>query len=231
MKINLWEMAKIMWPIFWKLWPIWVILLVFAAIHLFFYWLDLEIDHWHIRRKFRKGEAWRSDRELLQWLRKMKPSEFENYIANLFSRLGYKTKVTGQSHDGGVDVVAERNGIMNYIQCKKFITSEVTVGAVRDFYGSLADHLANGQGYFITTNKFTLDARKFSEDKPIELIDGFRLIEYVRMVKKEEDIKEEKMVTSCLCPQCGGLLIEKNGKYGKFLGCSNYPNCKYTKNI
>ena len=32
-----------------------------------------------------------------------------------------------------------------------------------------------------------------------------------------------------LCPRCGGELVEKEGEYGKFLGCSNYPNCKYTK--
>jgi len=33
------------------------------------------------------------------------------------------------------------------------------------------------------------------------------------------------------CPKCNGGLIERSGKYGKFLGCSNYPKCKYTENI
>ena len=47
----------------------------------------------------------------------------------------------------------------------------MTVGDVRNFYGALADHLTNGKGYFITTNKFTLEAEKFADDKPIELID------------------------------------------------------------
>ena len=32
------------------------------------------------------------------------------------------------------------------------------------------------------------------------------------------------------CPKCGGHLVERNGKYGKFFGCSNYPKCKYTEN-
>lgn len=32
------------------------------------------------------------------------------------------------------------------------------------------------------------------------------------------------------CPKCGGQLIERNGKYGAFIGCSNYPKCKYTSN-
>ncbi|MDD4809446.1 MAG: topoisomerase DNA-binding C4 zinc finger domain-containing protein [Bacilli bacterium] len=30
------------------------------------------------------------------------------------------------------------------------------------------------------------------------------------------------------CPACGGYLEVKIGKYGKFHGCSNYPNCHYT---
>lgn len=33
------------------------------------------------------------------------------------------------------------------------------------------------------------------------------------------------------CPRCGGILRLINGKYGKFFGCSRYPNCKFTKNI
>ena len=33
------------------------------------------------------------------------------------------------------------------------------------------------------------------------------------------------------CPKCGVRLHFKEGKYGAFLGCSQYPMCKYTKNI
>lgn len=33
------------------------------------------------------------------------------------------------------------------------------------------------------------------------------------------------------CPTCGGKLIQRSGKFGKFIGCSNYPNCKYTEKI
>lgn len=31
------------------------------------------------------------------------------------------------------------------------------------------------------------------------------------------------------CPICGEKLMKKNGKYGFFWGCSNYPKCRYTK--
>lgn len=32
------------------------------------------------------------------------------------------------------------------------------------------------------------------------------------------------------CPICGGVLLVREGKYGRFLGCSNYPRCRYTRN-
>ena len=35
-------------------------------------------------------------------------------------------------------------------------------------------------------------------------------------------------IKSGVCPKCGGNLVVRNGKYGTFYGCSNYPKCKYT---
>ncbi len=32
------------------------------------------------------------------------------------------------------------------------------------------------------------------------------------------------------CPYCCGKLVQRKGPYGYFLGCSNYPECKYTRN-
>jgi DNA topoisomerase-1 len=32
-----------------------------------------------------------------------------------------------------------------------------------------------------------------------------------------------------ICPQCGSVLVERTGKFGKFIACSNYPKCKYIK--
>ena len=31
------------------------------------------------------------------------------------------------------------------------------------------------------------------------------------------------------CPICGSVMYMREGKYGKFLGCSNYPSCKGTR--
>ena len=31
------------------------------------------------------------------------------------------------------------------------------------------------------------------------------------------------------CPQCGSNLLLKNGRFGEFTACSNYPKCKFVK--
>lgn len=43
--------------------------------------------------------------------------------------------------------------------------------------------------------------------------------------------KNESTAQNNICPKCGGKLIERNGKYGKFMGCSNYPKCRFIMNI
>ena len=53
-----------------------------------------------------------------------------------------------------------------------------------------------------------------------------------KKIKKEhiENIKNNIGKTDTnKCPKCGGLLVERESKYGKFIGCSNYPKCKYIK--
>lgn len=39
-----------------------------------------------------------------------------------------------------------------------------------------------------------------------------------------------KHIDNNICPKCGGQLIERKG-YSVFLGCSNYPKCKYTRKL
>jgi ssDNA-binding Zn-finger/Zn-ribbon topoisomerase 1 len=42
--------------------------------------------------------------------------------------------------------------------------------------------------------------------------------------------KTQKELDKGICPRCGGKLVERNGQYGRFLGCSNYPKCKFILN-
>ncbi len=44
---------------------------------------------------------------------------------------------------------------------------------------------------------------------------------------KKEVVKDELLEEKC--PQCGSQLAVKHGRYGKFVACSNYPECKYIK--
>jgi DNA topoisomerase-1 len=41
----------------------------------------------------------------------------------------------------------------------------------------------------------------------------------------------EDKVTEHKCPNCGKAMVEKRGRYGPFLGCSDYPNCKTILNL
>ena len=50
-------------------------------------------------------------------------------------------------------------------------------------------------------------------------------------IKKEIENPAEAVRNARKCPRCGGILIKKHGKYGKFLGCLNYPDCRYTENL
>ena len=46
----------------------------------------------------------------------------------------------------------------------------------------------------------------------------------------KEKLKEDNIkINNMICPKCGNELVLRNGKYGTFIGCSNYPNCTYTK--
>jgi len=39
--------------------------------------------------------------------------------------------------------------------------------------------------------------------------------------------KKEPEPTGKTCPECGGQLVRRKGKYGHFTGCANYPKCEY----
>ena len=52
----------------------------------------------------------------------------------------------------------------------------------------------------------------------------------VEKVDKElEHVKLEEEVTDIPCEKCGRMMVVKYGKYGKFLACPGYPECKNVK--
>lgn len=48
---------------------------------------------------------------------------------------------------------------------------------------------------------------------------------YNYLMKNDKELKRNIYK----CPECGGRLVPRKGPYGSFLGCSNYPSCKYIK--
>jgi DNA topoisomerase I len=49
--------------------------------------------------------------------------------------------------------------------------------------------------------------------------------------KKEMGSEKAGVKIGEACPECGGDLLERRGRFGKFIACSNYPDCKYKRNL
>jgi DNA topoisomerase-1 len=54
-----------------------------------------------------------------------------------------------------------------------------------------------------------------------------------QITKGKKEIQSVKIAapTGEKCPECGSELLLRKGRFGEFIACSNYPKCKYTKNI
>ena len=58
----------------------------------------------------------------------------------------------------------------------------------------------------------------------------------VTLEKAEETVKGKKYKyadeeTDIICEKCGATMVIKSGRFGKFLACPGYPECKNTKPI
>jgi len=59
--------------------------------------------------------------------------------------------------------------------------------------------------------------------------DFYKTLKIAEEQMEEIDIKEEVEVTDIKCELCGRPMVIKKGRYGKFLACSGFPECKNTK--
>lgn len=116
--------------------------------------------------------------------------EFERFITNLLSKLGFKAQQTSLSGDGGIDIEAINDKPLlkglYLIQCKNW-ANPVGQPQVRDLYGVVMSRRAN-KGVLITTSSFTDQAKQFAEGLNIELIDGRLLNEIVASVESPESV-------------------------------------------
>ncbi len=66
-----------------------------------------------------------------------------------------------------------------------------------------------------------------------DIIPGIGTILEKTVTKKGdlEKIKVEDQVSDVACDKCGAMMVYKMGRYGKFLACPNFPECRNTKPI
>ncbi|MDD3774329.1 MAG: type I DNA topoisomerase [Sulfurovaceae bacterium] len=55
----------------------------------------------------------------------------------------------------------------------------------------------------------------------------------LKLAEGKKNIASLKTATPTgeICPECGGELLLRKGRFGEFVACGNFPKCKYTKNI
>lgn len=68
----------------------------------------------------------------------------------------------------------------------------------------------------------------------VNVVEGFYKEFATLLQKAEEEIKEIEIpdeVSDVICDKCGRNMVVKHGRFGKFLACPGYPECKNTKAI
>lgn len=130
-----------------------------------------------------------AEKNLLEVLQALSPKGFENICRELLREHNFQNvKVTGQSHDGGIDGfgVLEINPFVSFkviFQCKRYVGT-VSRSQVGDFRNAMLGRAEKGM--ILTTGTFSKDAQNEANRDgapPIELIDGQKLVEMFEMVQ------------------------------------------------
>jgi restriction system protein len=106
------------------------------------------------------------------------PKEFESFIQNLFTQMGYETDQFRSSGDGGIDCMAFKPdpvAPMKIAVQAKLYTKTVQPTHIRDLYGTM-QHEGATLGIMITTSGYGPGSEAFANGKPLHLIDGHGLI-------------------------------------------------------
>ncbi len=112
--------------------------------------------------------------------------EFEEYVANLYKKLGYTIeKVTKKSGDQGADVIAYKDNKKYVIQVK-FYNNPVGNKAVQEVVGAIGMYKAD-KGIVVTNSTFTPSAIELALANNIELVDGTKIEEYKKNIVNNVD--------------------------------------------
>ena len=99
----------------------------------------------------------------------------------------------------------------------------------------LTQHFANYVDYHFTARlEDDLDAIARGEKTWLPVMREFwtafkQLLDLKEETVKREDVTQEKLDEDC--PKCGKPLSARLGRRGRFIGCTGYPECDYTRNL
>jgi DNA topoisomerase-1 len=97
----------------------------------------------------------------------------------------------------------------------------------------ITEHFPNIVDVNFTANmEADLDKIASGEQQWVEVIDEFYQ-PFSRQVEKADHLMPEMKTgpepIGRACPECGHDLVIRWGRYGKFISCSNFPECRYTE--
>ncbi|WP_103606664.1 type I DNA topoisomerase [Campylobacter concisus] len=116
------------------------------------------------------------------------------------------------------------------IEKKQLIPNEIAFSMI----GVLEEHFSN-----IVDSEFTSHLEEKLDEIALDKADWQKVLSdfYYPFMEKisagKTGIKSLKTATPIgeKCPECGSELVLRKGRYGEFIACSNFPKCKYSRNI
>ncbi len=124
-----------------------------------------------------------------------------------------------------IDILKKR-GYVNVVE-KKFVPTEIGF-EITDKLQDSFQHLINVK--YTAAMEEDLDEIADGKEVWYEVLDSFYK-EFAPSVSEalEKVEKKKPEETGEACPTCGHPLVIRNGRYGSFVACSNFPTCKYIK--
>lgn len=153
--------------------------------------------------------------------------EFEQFLEAHYIKQGYRVELTDYN-DYGADLILMKDGNKIVVQAKRYKlnSSKVGIKAIQEVISAKVHNKAD-EAWVVTNNYFTKQAVVLSISGSVTLIDRDQLMELMI----QNGLGKEAVLNLEQCPNCGGILHEKRGKHGLFIGCSNYPKCKYAQSV
>ena len=125
-----------------------------------------------------------------------------------------------------MDIIKKR-GYVN-VEDKKFVPTKIGF-EITDKLQEHFSHLINVE--YTANMESDLDKIADGKENYVEMLTNF-YNEFESSVEEAFKNMPKKVAekTGEDCPNCGSPLVIRNGRYGEFTACSNYPKCKYIKN-